>query len=96
MDLEHGVTYRFPLYIHCGMEWLGQFNGTEWKLVIDSERPNPDTGGGEGVPAHWPEAQQTIFGDITLIDEDTIEYSIGDGEVIATYFPTDLPRPGCD
>lgn len=85
--------YGYPLYIHCGMDWLYRINGTTWKR---SDRgPDVETGAGDGPPSHWPVAQQTIFGFATLVEDDVIEYSIGDGEVIATYAPSRTDPPGC-
>ena len=37
----------------------------------------------------------TIFGFATLVDENTIEYTIADGEVIGVYEPSDEQPPGC-
>jgi hypothetical protein len=92
--IEPGVTYRYALGIHCGMDVLGELNGTYWYRV-DSGSPAPETGAGDQPPPHWPVAEQSIFGYVTLIDADTIEYTIGDGEVIATYEPSDVEPPGC-
>ena len=30
--IETGTVYRYPLGAHCGLEWLGQFNGRTWKV----------------------------------------------------------------
>lgn len=90
---QRGVRYGAPLYIHCGMDWL-YVGGESWERTDDG--PDPETGAGEEPPAGWPVAQQTIFGFLTLVDDDTVEYSIGDGEVIATYAPTSEEPPGCE
>jgi hypothetical protein len=92
--IEPGVTYRYPLYIHCGMEVLGEFDDRYWYRAKDNA-PAPETGAGGETPPHWPVAQQSIFGYITLTDNDTIEYTINDGEVIATYRPSNKEPPGC-
>ena len=86
-QLTVGRTYRHPLYIHCGLNLLGQFNDRWWVLVEGSTVVDPDLGAGSEPPAHWPIAAETIFGMITLIDDDTINYSIPSGEVIAVYQP---------
>lgn len=81
---EIGVRYAAPLHIHCGMDWL--YLGEEpWQRTDDG--PDVETGAGESATADWPVAQQAIYGFATLVDEETVEYSIGDGEVIATYGP---------
>ena len=92
--IDPGVTYRYALGIHCGMDVLGELNGTYW-YRDDSDAPAPATGDGDQPPPHWPVAEQSIFGYVTLVEVDTIEYTIGDGEVIATYEPSDVEPPGC-
>jgi hypothetical protein len=82
-----GQTYRYPLYIHCGLRVLGQFNDRWWVLVEGSTVVDPDLAAGQVPPADWPIAGQAIFGMITLLDDDTINYSIPSGEVIAVYQP---------
>ncbi len=87
-----GRRYGLPLYIHCGMEWL-YVAGQPWQRTDDG--PDVETGAGDAVPAGWPVAQQTIFGYVTLVSGDLIEYSLEDGEVIATYAPATQPPGGC-
>ncbi len=87
-----GRRYGLPLYIHCGMGWL-HVGGEPWQRT----NGGPDKwAAGDPIPPDWPVAQQTIFGFATLVRDDLIEYSIGDGEVIATYAPSSLTPPGCD
>lgn len=93
-ELEAGVTYRYPLYIHCGMGYLGGMNDRYWYLV-DAPYGNVETGAGQQPDPSWPVADQTIFGFITLTDENTIEYTIGNGTVIGVYQPSDDEPPGC-
>ena len=93
--LAVGVTYRFPLYIHCGMRLLGNFNDRWWYLVKGSSVWDPEIGTREEPPAHWPIADQYIFGTITLVDADTIEYTIPSGEVIAVYEASADPPQLC-
>lgn len=77
---EIGVTYRYPFGVHCGIDLLGPIDGEWWSLVTSTRGRWPTN-------EEWPIARETLFGMLTLIDSDTIEYSIGDGEVIATYEP---------
>lgn len=86
-NLEPGVTYRYPLYIHCGMDHLANFNSSHWYLP---------SGANQQTQPDWPMAEQAIFGFVTLNDEGTIGYSINDGEIIATYTPSAEEPPGCD
>ena len=98
--LGHGETlppdrrYGYPLYIHCGMEWLYQINGTAWRRTDNG--PDIETGAGNEPPADWPVSREAVFGFVTLVEDDVIEYSIGDGQVIATYAPSPTDAPGCD
>ncbi|MDZ4826239.1 MAG: hypothetical protein SGJ13_07205, partial [Actinomycetota bacterium] len=84
--LEVGATYRYPLYTHCGFPYLG-FNTKTWRT--DEQLPTQ-------YPTDWPVAHQSILGQLTLVADDIIEYSIPDVGVIATYRPTDETPPGCD
>ncbi|HRW37656.1 MAG: hypothetical protein KDB04_10115 [Acidimicrobiales bacterium] len=89
---ELGVRYAQPLGIHCGMDWLF-FGGEPWQRTDDG--PDVETGAGDAPDPGWPVAQQTIFGFATLTDDGVVEYSIGDGEVIATYERATEDPPGC-
>lgn len=84
--LEPGVTYRFPLYTHCGITHLGPFNGSSWTLVEQRSGWEPEDG---------PLAQQMLFGYVTLVDDDRIEYTLAPGEVVAVYRPSAEEPPGC-
>lgn len=90
--LEPGVRYHAPLYVHCGMDWL-YLGDHPWRRSDDG--PDVETGAGDEVDESWPVAQQTIFGFATLTDAGVVEYSIGDGEVIATYEQVAEQPPGC-
>jgi len=94
-ELTVGSTYRFPLYFHCGIGLLGNFNGRWWYLVPGSTVWGDGTGATGPPPADWPVAEQYIYGTITLIDEDTIEYTIPSGETIATYEASDVTPQLC-
>jgi hypothetical protein len=83
--LTVGATYRFPLHFHCGIELLGSFNDRWWYLVEGSTQWDPTVDSPAAPPANWPVANEFIFGTITLVDADTIEYTIPSGEVIAIY-----------
>jgi hypothetical protein len=91
--IEPGATYGVPLYIHCGMDWLF-VGGEAWQRTDGG--PDIETGAGDAIDPGWPVAQQTIFGFATLGEDGVIEYSIGDGEVIATYERTGEEPPGCE
>ena len=84
-DLELGTTYRFPLGTHCGIDFLGNFNGRHWWIV--------------GAPTDAYDASQLVYtqrvlGEVTMIDEATIEYRL-DGALVATYAPSPEEPPPC-
>lgn len=91
--LPPGERYGYPLYIHCGVDQLYEVNGRTWRRSDDG--PDVETGAGEGGSDDWPIAQQAIFGFVTLVEDDLIEYSIAGGEVIATYVPTSAEPEVC-
>lgn len=90
---EPGHRYGAPLLIHCGMDWL-QFGGKAWQRTDTG--PDVETGAGDEIDPDWPVAQQTLFGFATLTRDGLVDYSIGDGTVIATYGPAKTKPPGCD
>jgi hypothetical protein len=77
------------------MGFLGQFNDRSWVLVDGSTEWDSAVDPSAAPPAHWPIAQDYIFGTITLVDDDTIEYSIPTGEVIAVYEASVTAPQGC-
>jgi len=89
--LEVGERQPFPIYTHCGIDWLGGFNATNWRI-------DPPSGSGSATePDDWPSIDQFVIGYVTLVSEDRIEYSVGDGEVVAEYVSTSKNRaPACD
>lgn len=91
-ELEPGVRYHAPLFVHCGMDWL-YLGDRAWRRSDDG--PDLETGAGDPADPTWPVAGQTIFGYATLGDDGVVDYSIGDGEVIATYEQTKQQPPGC-
>jgi hypothetical protein len=88
--LEVGRTYRYPLYVHCGAGYLGQFNGQHWYAVA-----------GEGIDdedlyvAGLPIVQDNLFGEMTVVPEDRIEYRAGD-ILVNAYQPKPDEPPGCE
>jgi hypothetical protein len=93
--LTVGTVYRFPLYLHCGMQYLGDFNGKFWSVDPLSAPVNPKLGAGEDTPPQWPIVQEILFGYITLVEPGTIEYSLPSGEVIAKFHPVDSQPAFC-
>lgn len=56
---------------------------------------DPEAEPSDAPPAHWRITQEFVFGMITFVDADRIEYTIPSGEVTAVYeAPTTEPQ-GC-
>jgi hypothetical protein len=92
-----GTTYRYPMGIHCGIgNALGNFDGRYW-LFTEAPSGFPPTAGVGDLPAHWPiaEGEEHLLGLITRTDEDTIEYHLPSGELVATYTASNEQPPGC-
>ncbi len=92
-----GATYRYPMSIHCGIgNALGNFDGRYW-VFTDAPSGLPPTAGVGDLPAHWPiaEGEEHLLGLVTRTDEDTIEYRLPSGELVATYTASDEQPPGC-
>ncbi len=87
-ELVVGETVRYPLDTHCGVGYLGAFNGRRWYL---EGRPGP---GGPPEP-EWLSFDEVVLGQVTLVDETTIDYTLTDGEVIGVYLATDVNPPQC-
>jgi hypothetical protein len=89
-QLDVGRTYRYPLYVHCGAGYLGQFNGQHWYAVpgegIDDEDLND---------ARLPIVQNELFGEMTVVSEDRIEYRAGD-VLVNAYQPKPDEPPTCE
>ncbi len=94
-DLELGQTYRYRFQIHCGMEWLAEFNAKNWVTDAPIFRGS------------YPEDLRKFFTDpkeqispelwtyITLVSEDEIRLTLPDGSDETVYRPTDDEWPGC-
>jgi hypothetical protein len=89
---EVGVRYHAPRYLHCGMDWL-YLGDQAWQRVDGGGEV--ETGAGDEIPAGWPVAQQYLFGYATLTSQNRLEYSLDDGEVVATFALTGAEPPGC-
>lgn len=95
--LEQGKRYAYELGLHCGMEFLGQFDGRGWQLTEASAGVTPETGAGDPLPDDWPTSGDRVLGFVTVVDAERLEYSLPDGTVIGIYEPIPAQDvPGCD
>ncbi|MBA3779313.1 MAG: hypothetical protein H0X16_08460 [Chloroflexi bacterium] len=90
--IEPGFEYPYGLFVHCGIEWLGEFNDVAWRTDV------PD-GSLDFIPPKWRaevDQDQTVKLSIVLRTdpEPTIEARANGHLVI--YRPTMQEPPGCD
>ena len=96
-ELEVGETVAYKYYIHCGMNWLTDFNGSVWY----SEDP---IWNGRG---RYPEELRRFFANpseqispelwthLTLVAGDEISVTLPDGSLESVYRPSEREWPGC-
>lgn len=80
----HTGPYHFK--VHCGIEWLGEFNGLGWRT-------------GDPMPDRWREMTtrgETIEVTLLLHAAPDPKLEATAGGVAITYHPTRDPIPGCD
>lgn len=90
--LKPETEYRYSIYTHCGIEWLGGFNDTLWKADVPE-------GVLDYVPAAWARAvgdRQIVVATLvfTMKPDPTITATVNEVDVI--YRPTTKATPGCD
>ena len=84
--LEPGVPTRSSIYMHCGIEWLGEYNGLIWHT------PDP-------APAEWQDLVGTVESlpvELVLTTGAGAEIEATAFGATVTYRPTSEPIPGCD
>lgn len=91
-ELEVGTTYRYLVYLHCGMAWPAAFNGQSWH---SEEAPPFSTGGAPPPPEDWALVDQSVNALVTLEDASTLVLEVVGADVIVTYAPSAEPAPGC-
>ena len=91
--LDVGVLYDYDMGIHCGVSYLGEFNGRFWY----EDSPPFETGGGQFPPDDWPllDGNFSVDGLMKLVDTDLIEYSIVGTDVVIEYRPSEEEPPPC-
>ena len=89
--IEPGYLWTYDLPTHCGIEWLGEINGIQWRM----ERPP----GGQYLPEEWRPAIDdweyvTVEllltpGDPPLLEATALGHTV-------RYVPATEDPPGCD
>lgn len=88
--IETGFPQPYQFYVHCGIEWLGEFNGYSWRTDAS-------------MPPEWLEkggelfdAGETIDVNITLFEGSQPRVAAEVNGAIVTYEPSSEKIPGCD
>lgn len=92
-ELTVGEPRRFSFWTHCGIEWLGTFNGQQWLLVDGSPTGQ--------VPTDWlphTEPMEYVVLRLELTDEGNLSARplLAPADQSVTYETTNEPNPGCD
>ncbi|MFP5331431.1 MAG: hypothetical protein ACLGHX_03575 [Acidimicrobiia bacterium] len=90
--IEPGHPWSYNLYTHCGVEWLGELNGIQWRME------NPPAGI-DFVPEEWRKAvDETQYvtvevmltpGDPPVLEATALGHTV-------RYVPAGEEPPGCD
>lgn len=85
--IETGFTRPYRFYIHCGIEWLGEFNNYTWRTD-------------DPIPKEWDGAKlidiETIEVEVTLSTGNPPQIDATANGATVTYIPSDGVVPGCD
>lgn len=85
--IETGFPQPYQFYVHCGIEWLGEFNGLNWRTD-------------DPFPPEWTGAKlidfETIEVEITLSTGNPPQIDATANGATVTYMPSDEAVPGCD
>jgi hypothetical protein len=90
--IEPGIVWSYGLYTHCGIEWLGELNGVQW-------RAEDVPGRLDHVPAAWQalvDDDQYVTVEIVLEPGDPPTLDATAGGFTVRYLPADEDPPGCD
>jgi hypothetical protein len=91
--VETGFPFRYRLNVHCGVEWLGNLNGIEWRADVPDDAV-------DFLPDAWRPAvdgeTETLTVEILLSEgPDPLLEATVKGDTV-TYRPAQGPPPGCD
>lgn len=88
--IETGFPRPYQFYVHCGIEWLGEFNNYSWRTD-------------DAMPAEWVEREGELFDGgetieltITLFEGSEPRIEADANGVVVTYEPSGEEIPGCD
>jgi hypothetical protein len=90
--IEPGFPWAYEIYTHCGVEWLGEINGVQWRAeTVD--------GSVDYLPEPWRKAvgdDQFLTAEIVLYEGDPPVLEATAAGHTVRYLPVDVDPPGCD
>ena len=90
--IEPGFPWSYQLYTHCGVEWLGEINGVQW-------RAESADGSFDFLPSQWRGAvgdDQYLTVEIVLVEGDPPVLDATAAGHTVRYLPASADPPGCD
>jgi hypothetical protein len=90
--IETGFPIAYRMSVHCGVEWLGELNGIQWRTLVPA-------GVGDFLPPQWKQVvamDESIVLEVLMTEgpNPTVTATANDHPVV--YRPADEPHPGCD
>ena len=85
-NIEPGFAVDYRLYVHCGVQWLGELNGVIWRTA-------------EAMPSEWVALvgdEETVVVSVLLGSGPEPSVAATAGGVTVVYLPDSGPQPGCD
>jgi hypothetical protein len=90
--IEPGYPWIYELYTHCGVEWLGEINGVQW-------RAESVDGSLDYLPEEWRDEvgdDQYLTVEIVLHEGDPPVLEAAAAGHVLRYLPAAEDPPGCD
>jgi hypothetical protein len=90
--IEPGYPWMYRAYVHCGVEWLGEINGVQWRADV-AENPI------EFLPEEWRahvDEKEYLSLEVVLHEGDPPSLDATAGGVTVRYLPAQTDPPGCD
>lgn len=88
--IETGFPQPYRFYVHCGIEWLGEFNNYSWR----TDQTLPDAWVGQ--EGELFDAGETIVVNITLFEGSEPRLEAEANGAVVTYQVSGEQIPGCD
>lgn len=91
--IEPGYPWLYRAYVHCGVEWLGEINGVQWRL-------DPPARPVDYLPEPWraemDDRNEELVLEIVLTEGDPPTLDATANGHTERYLPAGTDPPGCD